>query len=315
MVDAKPPKARASRSITQRIALWLAVGWMGLIVLAAALGPLVGLQDPNRQGECTTKQPRSHTGTDGRVVMITRPGCPAQAAADDKPEAVPSARHLLGNDHIGQDLLSRLVAGARTTVIIAFGAVITAVVVGGIVGAVIAYVGGALDTVVTSLLSGLLAMPAIVMAIALVAAFDRSMATVWAALTIVAIPAVALLSRGQALSLVRREYVVASKMIGAKHGRVLWREVIPNLLPFAFVFIGIGIAAAIAAEGGLAVLGLGVPYPAVSWGALIAEGRSSLRTAPHIALIPSTVMFLTIWATTYLTDRARTHFDVRESQL
>ena len=109
--------------------------------------------------------------------------------------------------------------------------------------------------------------------------------------------------------------MVAATMIGAKHRRVLWREVIPNLLPFAFVFIGIGVAAAIAGEGGLAVLGLGVPYPATSWGTLIAQGRRVITTSPHIALIPSTVMFLTIWATTYLTDRARTHFDIRESQL
>lgn len=317
-----PEGTGSPSSVTRRIAFWMAMGWMGLILFAAAFGPYVGLQDANRQGECTTKQPRPELDASGQQVVVNgipqvieRPGCPLQKVADDKPEAVPSARHLLGNDHIGRDLLSRVVAGARTTVIISFGAVLCAIVVGGIIGAVVAYVGGWLDAVVTALLAGLLAMPAIVMAIALIAAFDRSMTTVWASLTIVAIPAVALLSRGQALSLVRREYVISATMIGAKHRRVLWREVIPNLLPFAFVFIGIGVAAAIAAEGGLAVLGLGVPYPATSWGALIAEGRASLRTAPHIALIPSTVMFVTIWATTYLTDRARTHFDIRESQL
>lgn len=317
-----PDRSGSKGSTFRRVAFWMAMGWMGLILFAAVFGSYVGLQDPNRQGECTTKAPKPELDANGdrvvvngMVVMVYQPGCPPQNVADDRAEARPSARHLLGNDQIGRDLLSRVVAGARTTTIISFGAVLCAIVVGGIIGAVVAYIGGWFDAVVTALLAGLLAMPAIVMAIALIAAFERSMTTVWAALTIVAIPAVALLSRGQALSLVRREYVIAATMIGAKHRRVLWREVIPNLLPFAFVFVGIGVAAAIAGEGGLAVLGLGVPYPSTSWGTLIADGRRVISTAPHIALIPSTVMFLTIWATTYLTDRARTHFDIRESQL
>ena len=313
-----PKRARKKRSI----GLWLAGGWMFLVFFAAAFGPWLPIPDPGAQGKCTTHQPRPKLDAaghkivvNGAYVVVEDPGCPAQTAADDSAAAVPSARHLLGNDQIGRDLLARVVAGARTTVVIAFGAVLAAVVIGGIIGAVIAYIGRWLDAVVTSLLAGLLAMPAIVMAIALVAAFGRSVFTVWLSLTIVATPAVAILSRGQALSLVRREYVTASKMIGAKHRRVLWREVMPNLLPFAFVFVGIGVAAAIAAEGGLAVLGLGVPEPSTSWGALISDGRPLLATFPHISLVPSTVMFLTIWATTFLTDQARTHFDVRESQL
>ena len=315
--------ADRSRADRQRhIGVWLAGGWILLVVAAAAIGPFLPLPPPGEQGRCTTHQPHDQLDANGAPVVVNglnvlveEPGCPAQVAADDRAAALPSARHLLGNDLIGRDLLSRIVDGARTTVVIALGSVLTAVVLGGLIGACVAYVGRWIDTVVTGLLSGVLAMPAIVLAISLVAAFGRSVTTVWLSLSIVAVPLVAILVRAQALSLVQRDYVTAAKMLGAKHRRVLWREVIPNLLPFGFVFVGIGVSAAIAAEGGLAVLGLGVPEPATSWGALINEGRARLTTEPHISLLPSAVMFLTIWSATYLSDWARLRFDIRESQL
>ena len=108
---------------------------------------------------------------------------------------------------------------------------------------------------------------------------------------------------------------VAAKALGATHSRVLLREVLPNLLPFAFVFVGLGFAGAVAAEGGLALIGLSVDQPATSWGAIIGDGKALLETAPHISLIPSVVMFLTIWAATRLTDHLTDRLGVRGSAL
>ncbi len=305
-----------------RVAEWVAIGWLGLIVFFAAFGPLLPLQDPSKQGECTTKQPTRELGPDGRPVivdgkyrLVPQPGCTFQEAADDRPAARPSARHPLGNDQIGRDLLSRIVAGARTSVIIAVGSVFLSLLIGGGIGMVSAYVGGGVDKTITMLSAGLVALPALVLAISFVAALGRSTFAILAALSVAAIPLVALVSRTQSLSLIKREYVLAARVAGARHHRVLLREVLPNLLPFALVFLALGIAGAIAAEGGLALIGLSVNPPATSWGAIIGDGRPLLETAPHIALIPSFVMFLTIWGVTRLTDHLTTRLGIRQNEL
>lgn len=304
-----------------RLAEWVAIGWLALIAFAALFGPLLPLQDPSAQGRCTTRQPTKKLGPDGkplvvngRYQLVAQPGCDFQTAADDAPAALPSSRHLLGNDQIGRDLLSRVVSGARTSMFISVGSVLAALVVGGGIGMVSAYVGGRLDGTVTVLSAGMVALPALVLAISFVAALGRSMFAIWAALTVGAIPMVVLVARTQSLSLVQREYVMSAKAIGAKHSRVILREVLPNLLPFAFVFLALGIAGAIAAEGGLALIGLSVNPPATSWGAIIGDGKALLETAPHISLVPSVVMFLTIWAVMRLTDHLTDRIGVRQSK-
>lgn len=305
-----------------RVVEWIALGWLGLIVFLAVLGPLLPLPDPSAQGECTTKQPTREIGSDGKPVivdghyrLVPQPGCSFQDAADDRPAARPSIRHPLGNDQIGRDLLSRIVAGARTSVVISVGSVLAALVIGGGIGMVSAYLGGHVDKAVTVLSAGMVALPALVLAISFVAALGRSTVAIWAALTVAAIPLVALVARTQSLSLIQRDYVLAAKVMGARHHRVIARELLPNLLPFALVFVALGIAGAIAAEGGLALIGLSVNPPATSWGAIIGDGKPLLESAPHIALIPSFVMFLTIWAVTRLTDHMTDRLGIRQSNL
>lgn len=305
-----------------RVAEWVAIIWLAIIGFAAVFGPLLPLQDPTAQGECTTKQPKreldasgSPVVVDGKYRLIPQPGCDFQKAADDRSAAKPSSAHLLGNDQIGRDLLSRVVAGARTSIFVSVGSVLAALVIGGGIGMVSAYVGGRVDAAITLLSAAMVALPGLVLAISFVAALGRTMFAVWAALTVGAIPMVALVSRIQSLSLIQREYVVAAKALGATHSRVLLREVLPNLLPFAYVFIGLGFAGAVAAEGGLALIGLSVDQPATSWGAIIGDGKALLETAPHISLIPSAVMFLTIWAATRITDHLTDRLGVRASAL
>lgn len=301
---------------------WFAAVWLGLVLMAALAGPWLPLPDSNAQGACTTKQPKQELGPDGqpvvrdgRIVLIAQPGCDFQQAANDKPAALPSSDHLLGNDQIGRDLLSRLMAGARTTVVIAFGSMIVALLVGGVIGMTSAFVGGRIDVFITALSAGTIAIPGIVLAISLVAALGRNTFAVWLALTVTGIPIIALVTRTQTSSLIRRDYVTAAQMLGARPSRVLFREVAPNVAPFCLVFFGLGVAAAIGAEGGLAVIGLSVQPPQTSWGSIIAGGRPLIQLAPHISLIPAVVMFLTIFSVTRLTDYLGDRLGVRQSLL
>ncbi len=301
---------------------WFAALWLGLVLVAAVAGPWLPLPDSNSQGMCTTKQPKPQLGSDGqpvvrdgRILLIAQPGCDFQRAANDKTAALPSGDHLLGNDQIGRDLLSRLVAGARTTVVIAFGSMIVALVVGGAIGMTSAFVGGRIDAFITALSAGTIAIPGIVLAISMVAALGRNTFAVWLALAVTGTPIIALVTRTQTSSLVRREYVTAAQMVGARPSRVLLREIAPNVAPFCLVFFGLGVAGAIGAEGGLAVIGLSVQPPQTSWGAIIAGGRPLIQIAPHISLIPAAVMFLTIWSVTRLADFFGARLRVRQSLL
>lgn len=312
--------ARDDRRRAMGVGGWIAVVWLAVVAFGGAFGSLLPLDDPNLQAPCATKQPERRLGddgqplvVDGRYVLDARPGCPLQDAADDRPAAVPSTRHLLGTDQIGRDTLSRLVAGSRTSLVVAIGSVVVAIVLGGLLGATMAFVGGWFDKALSAVFVGVVAMPAIVVAISVVTALGRSLASVWLALSIVGIPAFAMLVRSQALSVVNREYVMVSTMLGSGRPRTLIREVIPNLVPFAFTYLGLGIAIAIGAEGGLAVLGLSVDEPATSWGSMISQGRPLIERYPHVALIPTVALFATVWAATRVSDVARTHFDIRES--
>lgn len=287
----------------------IAAIWMGVVIVAALAGPVLGLASPTAQGRCTTRQPVKQVEASGKPVirdglylLRAQDGCSFQAAADDRPAARPSGRHLLGNDQIGRDLLARLVAGARTTVLIAFGSVTIGLLVGGPIGMVAGYFGRLVDPLVTGVCLVILAIPGLILPISLIAAFGRTAFAVWLALSIAAVPLVALMTRAQVQAIASRDFVLAARIAGATHGRILRTEILPNIAPFALVFFGLGAAGAIVTEGGLAMIGLSVSGATTSWGSLIGDGRPLLETDPHICLIPTAVMFLTILATTRLCD-------------
>jgi peptide/nickel transport system permease protein len=135
------------------------------------------------------------------------------------------------------------------------------------------------------------------------------------ALGVVSIPVLARITRATTLSWSQREFVLAARALGTKNRRIMFAEVLPNVLPAMFSIALLGMAVVVVAEGGLSVLGVGVQLPTPSWGNILAEGRSELRDAPHIVLIPTVVIFLTVLALNYLGDVVRARFDVRESAL
>lgn len=295
-VEAVPQEEGKAKRRPLGFGAWLSIFWLGLIILLAVLAPVLPLDDPNQSfGEIARQGP----GAEG---------------------------HILGGDAIGRDMLSRVIYGARASLAVSFAAVASALIVGGVFGLIAGYFRGGLDTVLTGLFDIMLAFPALVLALSLVAflrgdpqsgsgpALGTELILI-IALGIVSVPILARITRANALTWSQREFVLAARAQGAKNSRIIIREVLPNVLPAMFSIALLGVAVAIIAEGGLSLLSVGIELPTPSWGNIIAEGRSQLRRAPHIVFIPATAIFLTVLALNYLGDTIRNRFDVRESAL
>jgi peptide/nickel transport system permease protein len=270
----------------------LAIGWLGLVVAGALLAPVLPLDDPDQS-----------------IAAIAREGPGTEG-------------HLLGGDGLGRDLLSRIVWGARASLLLSVGAVLLGLLVGGLLGLVAGYFRGRLDSVLTGLFDTLLSFPQLILAITLVSVYagggvssTRRMVVLILALGVVSVPVLARITRANTLSWAQREFVLAARAMGSRHRSIMFGEVLPNVLPAMFSIALLGIAVVIVAEGGLSILGVGVQLPTPSWGNIIAEGRGDLRDAPHIVLIPTIVIFVTVLALNYLGDVVRSRFDVRESAL
>jgi len=272
---------------------WFSLLWLGGITLLAVLAPVLPLKDPDQS-----------------YLEIVR-----------KPPIQPD--HFLGGDGLGRDMLSRVIWGARTSLVISVSAVLLGLLVGGLLGLVAGYHRGKLDAALTTLFNVLLSIPALVLSLSLVAVFansdesvsnGRKLTVLIAALAIVTVPILGRITRAAALAWSEREFVKAAEVLGASHGRIMVREVLPNVAPAIMSIALLGVAVAIVAEGSLALLGVGVTE-VPSWGNMIALGRSDLARAPHIVAIPSIAIFCTVLALNYLGDVVRARFDVREAGL
>lgn len=290
-VDAEPIETSPTRKLG--VVGWFSILWLGGITLAAILAPWLPLPDPDRS-----------------YLEIVRIG-PIQPG------------HFLGGDGQGRDLLSRIIWGARASLGISVAAVAIGFLVGGLFGLVAGYFRGAVDAVLTTIFNVLLSIPALVLALALVAVFastgedastGRKTTVLIAALAIVTVPLIGRIARASTMAWSEREFVKAAEVLGAGHVRIMLREVLPNVLPAMVSIALLGIAVAIVAEGSLALLGVGLTE-VPSWGNLIAFGRTDLARAPHIVGLPSVAIFLTVLALNYLGDVVRARFDVREGGL
>jgi len=290
------PGTVASRGARRRklgVSGYLAMGWLVFVTLAALLAPILPLDDPDENVAAIVNQ---GPGTDG---------------------------HLLGGDSLGRDLLSRMVWGARASLLLGASSVLFGLVVGGLLGLSAGYFRGRADTVLTGAFDVLLSFPQLILALTLVTVFasgegtsaTRRMVVLILALGVVSIPVLARITRANTMAWSEREFVLAARAMGAKDRQIMFGEVLPNVLPAMFSIALLGVAVVIVAEGGLSLLGVGVQPPTPSWGNILAEGRAELRDAPHIVLIPTIVIFLTVLALNYLGDVVRARFDVRESAL
>ncbi len=246
--------------------------------------------------------------------------------ADGLPYFGPSFSHPFGLDKIGKDVFSLTIYGGRVSLLVGFVSVTVGMLVGGSMGIIAGYLRGKTDAVLSILFDTFLAIPAIILALALVAAFDpsdpskvdptRRMWVLAFALGVVAVPVLGRIARASTLAVADREFVTAAKAMGAKPLRIMIREVLPNVLPSMLVIGLLGVGVAIVAEGGLALLGASVSSPATSWGAIIATNRNAINLdQPWVIFGPSSFIFLTVLTLNYLGDVIRRRFDVRDSVL
>lgn len=231
-----------------------------IIIVAALAAPWLGLQDPFKMTPVNRLKP------------IGTPG------------------YVLGTDSFGRDLFSRVIWGGRISLLAGIIPAVAVTVLGVVIGLLSGYLGGRLDSVLMGFVDVLLAFPFMLLAIALVAALGPSLPNAMLAVIISTAPARIRLMRGQSLSLVARPFVDAARVLGFSSPRILFREVMPNVLSLAVTMLSIDITIMITATAGLSFLGLGVQAPEADWGTMIADGKQFLTVAPHITLVPTVLL-------------------------
>jgi len=224
----------------------------------------------------------------------------------------PDREHPLGQDALGRDVLARLLRGARLSLSVGATVVLVSLTVGVVVGATAGWRGGWVDEAVVRVIDVLLAFPGLLLAIALAAVLGPSLRNVVLALGLLGWTGYARLTRAQVAALRRREFVQAAQALGGGPTRIVARHLLPLAAPALLVQATFGMASAIVAEASLSFLGVGVPPPLPSWGAMIDEARPFLVVAPHLVLAPGIALTLTVLGFQLLGDALGDLMDVRE---
>ncbi len=227
----------------------------------------------------------------------------------------PSREHLMGTDHLGRDILSRVMYGARISLEIGVVAVALGTIVGLFAGAAAGYLGGRVDTGVMAVMDAVYAFPAILLALVLVTALGPSLVTVMTAIAIVRIPIFARTVRGSVLAEREREYVEAARCLGQRDFWIMFRHILPNTLAPLIVVTSTYFATAIVVEATLSFLGLGVPPPAASWGVMLNDGQKYLESYPYVVIFPGLAISLTVLGFNLLGDGLRDVLDPRLKNL
>ncbi len=220
----------------------------------------------------------------------------------------PGRQHWLGLDELGRDILSRVMSGARVSLLVGLVVVSLSASIGAALGAVAGYYGGVVDEVISRLMDVLLAFPGLLLAIAVVAVLGPSLANVVLALSLIGWVGYARVVRGQVLQAREFEYVAAARAIGADTPRILVRHILPAALPALTVQATLGIGGAILSEAALSFLGLGVQPPTPSWGAMINYGRAHVLDAPHLTVFPGLAIATVVLGLNLLGDSLRDRF-------
>ena len=224
----------------------------------------------------------------------------------------PSAAHWFGTDELGRDVLSRVIYGARASLMAGVISVFIAFVVGVPLGILSGYIGGIFDTLMMRVIDAFLAIPFLILAIALAAFLGPSLTNAMIAIGISTAPVFARLARGQTLVIKVEEYVEAAYSLGVRPATVLLRYIFVNAFPPLLVQSTLAIATAIIAEAALAFLGLGQQPPAASWGSMLNSARSSLTQAPWMSIYPGVAIFLTVLGFNLLGDGLHDALDPKD---
>jgi peptide/nickel transport system permease protein len=251
-----------------------------LLVLIALLAPLIAPANPLKQVLSTRLKP-------------------------------PSAEHWLGTDQLGRDVLSRMIYGARISLVIGIVVVGLAASVGTLVGVVAGYFGGWLDEGLMRLTDVFFAFPALILAMAISGALGPSLTNAMIAIAVVTWPVYARLVRAQVLSLREREYVEAARGLGASAERIVWQHILPNTLAPLLVQASFDMGGAILSAAGLSFIGFGTQPPTPEWGVMISDGRNYIATQPWLSLFPGLAILFTVAAFNLIGDGLRDALDPR----
>jgi peptide/nickel transport system permease protein len=280
--------AAVSTAVARPSGLWLAfrrnhLSWVGLVLLAAivliaALAPLIAPYDPIEQHIAYRLEP-------------------------------PSAEFLLGTDTYGRDVLSRLIHGARISLIVAFAAVAIAMVVGTFIGVVSGYVGGMFDQVMMGILDVKLAFPTLLLGLMIAAILGASLENLIIAIAVTEIAPFARIARAPTIALKQRDFIEAGRALGFGPLRIMGVHILPNMIADVVVMGSLWMATAIRTEASLSFIGLGVKPPTPTWGGMIREGFENILTAWWLAVFPSLAILLTVLALNLLGDALRDAID------
>jgi peptide/nickel transport system permease protein len=259
------------------------------------------------------------TGAILYVVLITLIAICAPLIAPQEPNEVdfgrrlrpPGGENLLGTDDVGRDVLSRMVYGARVSLIIGFAATLLAIVVGSVLGAIAGYYGSVADWIVSRLIEVVLCFPFLFLVLGIVALFRPSLWTVLIALALTSWTTEARFVRAEFLRIREMEYAQAARASGARDPRIIFRHLLPNALAPVIVSSSFGIASAILTESALSFRGLGVAMPEASWGSILAVAHDYIEFAWWLALFPGLAIFTTVAAFNLIGDRLRDVLDPR----
>lgn len=268
-----------SRLMRQR-GVPIAAGFLVLVLIVAVFAPLIAPYDPNAVSPLNALQ-------------------------------LSSRSHFLGTDQLGRDILSRLIYGSRVSLVVGFGAVGLAIAVGANIGLISGYASGWLDHLIMRFMDALLAFPAIILALAIVAVFGAGIVQVLVAIGVGSVPVYARLARGQVLSVKEQEFVLAAHSLGATNVRLLWRHILPNSFAPLVVQGSLGVAYAILAEAGLSFLGVGVRAPTATWGGMLSQGLDLITRDASLSMYPGAAIFLTVLTINLIGDALRDVLDPR----
>ena len=275
------PMRRAWRRLMRRKSAVLGLVIVVLLVLIAILAPLIAPFDPTQQAYAFVRKP-------------------------------PSLRNWLGTDESGRDLLSRVIFGARASLLAGVVSVGIAVGIGVPVGMLAGYRGGLTDALISRVTDAMLAIPFLILAIALAAFLGPSLTNAMIAIGVTATPIFVRLTRGQVLVVKTEDYVEAARAVGNGPLRIAFRHILPNIAPALLVQASLTIAAAIIAEASLSFLGLGQQPPAPSWGSMLNTAQRFLTNAPWMAIWPGLAIFAAVLSFNLLGDGLRDALDPKE---
>jgi peptide/nickel transport system permease protein len=224
----------------------------------------------------------------------------------------PTSAHWFGTDELGRDILSRIIYGARISMLVGLSVVVASLTLGLIVGCIAGYYGGRVDRFVNVIvMNAFLSFPGILLAIAFVAFLGPGVFNLILALSIGGWVGYARLVRAQVLATREREFVEAARALGASDWRIVARHILPNMIQPVIVQGAIGMAGAVLAEATMSFLGLGVPPPTASWGSMLNDGRAHLFDAPHLVLFPAAAVMIAVLSFNFIGDALRDYLDPR----